>query len=362
MISFKYESYDLTLALTVSVIAFFALLVIKAFMVRQLHRLSLLGHLQFLGYLEQIINATRLPFLLTVSLLAGVSQLDITPRQEKWLHYAWTIILVMQIALWGTRIIAQAVQNAFDRQRESNPSGATHLMLVGLIGRIVLWSIAILAMLDNLGFNISTLMASLGIGGVAVALAVQNILGDVFSSISIALDKPFVIGDFIVVDSFLGSVEYIGMKTTRLRSLDGEQIIFSNSELLKNRIRNYKRMMERRVLFEFGISYETSTEDIEIIPSLVKDIISSGKFETRFDRAHFKDCGSSALLYEVVYYVLDPDYNKHMDIQQAIKLALLKEFRIRGIGFAYPTQTLYLAPAGNWPSINIAAQPAAMKG
>lgn len=362
MISFKYESYDLTLAVTVSAIAFFALLTIKAFMVRQLHRVSSAGRLQFLGYLEQVIDATRFPFLLAISLLAGISQLEITARQEKWLHYAWTVVLVTQIAMWGTRIVSEAVQKAFERQRETNPAGATHLMLVGLVGRIVLWSIAILVMLDNLGFNISTLMASLGIGGIAVALAVQNILGDVFSSVSIALDKPFVIGDFIVVDSFLGSVEYIGMKTTRLRSLDGEQIIFSNSELLKNRIRNYKRMMERRVLFEFGITYETSTEDIERMPSLVKDIISSGAFETRFDRAHFKDYGNSALLYEVVYYVLDPDYNKHMDIQQAIKLALLKECRKRGIAFAYPTQTLHHAPTGDWAQLTLAAQPTSVKG
>jgi small-conductance mechanosensitive channel len=345
--------------LIASLVAFFVLLAIKAFMVRQLHRLTLSGRLVLFSYLEQIIDATRLPFLLTISLLAGVSELDFTPKQEKWLHYAWTVILVTQIAIWGTRIVGVAVQRAFEKQREANPAGATHLMMVGLVGRIVLWSLAILVMLDNLGFNISTLMASLGIGGVAVALAVQNILGDLFSSVSIALDKPFVIGDFIVVDSYLGTVEYIGLKTTRLRSLDGEQIVFSNSELLKNRIRNYKHMMERRVAFEFGIAYETPTEDIERLPSIVKDIIASCQFETRFDRAHFKDYGDSALLFEVVYYVLDPDYNKHMDIQQKIKLTLLRECRKRGISFAYPTRTLYVAPTGNWPQINIAAQPAA---
>jgi small-conductance mechanosensitive channel len=228
-------------------------------------------------------------------------------------------------------------------------------MLASLVGRVVLWAIAALVTLDNLGFNITTLMASLGIGGIAVALAVQNILGDIFSSVSIALDKPFVIGDFIVVDSFMGTVEYIGMKTTRLRSLGGEQIVFSNTELLKNRIRNYKRMQERRVAFEFGVAYETPAEELERIPQLVKEIVSNEKLETRFDRAHFKTYGDSALQFEVVYFVLDPDYNKYMDIQQDINLALLRAFRTRNITFAYPTRTLHIVPPQ--PIVPAAASP-----
>lgn len=359
MIAFENASYDMMLAGTVSVVVFAALLGLKALVGRQLRQLTSAGRLQFLGYLEQILNATRLPFLLAISLLAGISQLDFSAGRGKWLHYAWIIILVTQIAMWGTRLITVAVQRAFERQCETNPAGATHLMLVGLVGRIVLWSIAVLAMLDNLGFNISTLMASLGIGGIAVALAVQNILGDVFSSVSIALDKPFVIGDFIVVDDYMGTVEYVGMKTTRLRSLGGEQIIFSNTELLKNRIRNYKRMQERRVLFEFGIAYETPLHDIEQIPQMVREIISSDRFEVRFDRAHFKAYGDSALQFEVVYYVLDPDYNKHMDIQQAVNLALLRQFRKRGIAFAYPTQTLHIVSAANGERANLVDKSAA---
>lgn len=354
MIAFEFPSYDLMLAGTVSAVVLATLLILKAFLSRQLHRLSSAGRLQFLSYPEQVLNATRLPFMLAIALLAGMSQLDFSPRQDKWLHFAWIIILVSQIAMWGHRIVTVAVERAFERQREINPSGATHLTLAGLVARVVLWSIAALVILDNLGFNITTLMASLGIGGIAVALAVQNVLGDIFSSVSIALDKPFVIGDFIVVDSYMGTVEYVGMKTTRLRSLGGEQIIFSNTELLKNRIRNYKRMQERRVLFEFGIAYETPFEDIERIPQMVKEIVSSDRFEARFDRAHFKGYGDSALLFEVVYYVLDPDYNKHMDIQQAINLALLRLFRERAIAFAYPTRTLHIAPAANAHSSDIA--------
>ncbi|MDO9217116.1 MAG: mechanosensitive ion channel family protein, partial [Lacisediminimonas sp.] len=322
-----------------------ALLLLKAFVARQLHRLTAGGHLQFLNYPGQILDATRPPFLFGVSLLAGLSFIDLPGAWDKRLHYGWILILVTQCAMWGARLIEVAVQRAFDRQRQTDPGSATHLMLVGLAGRMLVWVVATLVVLDNLGFNVTTLMASLGIGGIAVALAVQNILGDVFSSISIALDKPFVIGDFIVVDSYMGTVEYIGMKTTRLRSLGGEQIIFSNAELLKNRIRNYKRMQERRVVLEFGIAHETAMPQIERIPAMVKAAIESMPDEARFDRAHLKGFGDSALLYEVVYFVLSPDFNQHMDIQQAVHLTILRELRQAQVSIAYPTRTLHVMPA-----------------
>lgn len=354
MTAFESVSYDAMVAGAVFITVLTALLLVKAFVARQLRRLTLAGRLRFLSYPEQILGATRLPFMLAVSLLVSISQMDIPPDQRKWIQYAWIVILVSQIAMWGNRMITVSVERAFERQRETNPAAATHLMLAGLVGRIVLWSIAVLVTLDNLGFNITTLMASLGIGGIAVALAVQNILGDIFSSVSIALDKPFVIGDFIVVDNFMGTVEYVGMKTTRLRSLGGEQIVFSNTELLKNRIRNYKRMQERRVAFEFGIAYETPIREVERIPQLVREIVSRDRSDTRFDRAHFKSYGDSALLFEVVYYVLDPDYNKYMDIQQEINLALLRAFRERGIAFAYPTRTLHVVPAAEQALADVA--------
>jgi small-conductance mechanosensitive channel len=350
MFAMTYPSYQGTLAIAVSLIVLVALLGLKLFIGRQLLRLTSSGRLNFLSYPEQLLGATRLPFLLGVALLAGISQFDFSARQQQWLHYAWIIILVSQIAMWGTRLITVGAQRAFERQRETNPAGATHLMLAGLVGKIVLWSIAALVTLDNLGFNISTLMASLGIGGIAVALALQTILGDLFSSVSIALDKPFVIGDFIIVDDYMGTVEYVGMKTTRLLSLGGEQIIFSNTELLKNRIRNYKRMQERRVMFEFGIAYTATIEEIERIPVMLKEIISSDQFATRFDRAHFKSYGESALLFEVVYYCLDADYNKYMDIQQAINLALLRQLRERAIAIAHPVRTLQFASAVSMPA------------
>jgi small-conductance mechanosensitive channel len=173
---------------------------------------------------------------------------------------------------------------------------------------------------------------------------VQNVLSDLFASLSIVLDKPFVIGDFIIVDDLLGSVEYIGLKTTRIRSLSGEQIVFSNTDLLNARIRNFKRMYQRRAAFTFGVTYQTPYEQLATIPQMVRDIIED-QDAASFDRAHFFRYGASSLEFEVVYHVLDPDYNRYMDIQQAINLELFRRFEAEGISFAYPTQTLYLHDA-----------------
>ena len=195
--------------------------------------------------------------------------------------------------------------------------------------------------LDNLGVNVSALIAGLGVGGIAVALAVQNILGDLFASFSIVLDKPFVIGDFIIVENFLGTIEHIGLKTTRVRSLSGEQLIFSNTDLLKSRIRNYKRMYERRIVFSIGVVYQTSHEKLTKIPNIIKHIINQQE-QTRFDRAHFKEYGPYALNFEIVYWIENPDYNIYMEIQQAINLKIFQQFESEGIEFAYPSQSLYI--------------------
>jgi small-conductance mechanosensitive channel len=346
---------DIVLAATIFVAALALLIFIKAFVGRQLKRLSARGNLGFLSYPEKLLEATRFPFIFAVAALAALNQLELTARQEKYVAYAWIVILVLQVALWINRLADLAFDRTLNRYRSENPAGATHIMVMGLICRIALWTIALLVMLDNLGFNVTTLMASLGIGGIAVALAVQNILGDVFSSISIALDKPFVIGDFIIVESYMGTVEYVGLKTTRLRSLDGEQIIFSNSELLKNRIRNYKRMQERRVQFSFNLDYETPHELVRQAPALIRAIVEAqahGQGQgIRFDRAHFKGYGDNALQFEVVYFLPTPDFNLYMDVQQSINLAMLEQFRAAGINFAYVTRTQYLDHENGPPPI-----------
>jgi len=226
--------------------------------------------------------------------------------------------------------------------RHIDPARMTTVRAVSLAARLVVILVAVILVLDNLpGVEITALVASLGIGGIAIALAVQSILSDLFASLSIILDKPFVLGDFIIVDTYMGTVEYIGLKTTRVRSLSGEQLVFANGDLLKSRIRNYKRMAERRVVFTLGVTYQTAYRHLKSIPGWIETII--GELDlTRFDRAHFQGFGDYALEFEIVYYVLDPDYNRYMDIQQAINLAIYKKFEAEKIDFAYPTQTVNL--------------------
>jgi small-conductance mechanosensitive channel len=182
-------------------------------------------------------------------------------------------------------------------------------------------------------------LASLGVGGIAVALASQNVLGDLFASLSIHFDRPFVVGDFIIVDDLLGTVEQIGLKTTRVRSLHGEQLVFSNNDLLKSSIRNYKNMLERRVVFTIGLIYQTPYEKLVNVPDMIREIVEKEEL-ARFDRAHFSSYGDSSPDFEIVYWVKVPDYNTYMDIQQRISLELFRRFSEGGIQFAYPTRTL----------------------
>lgn len=207
--------------------------------------------------------------------------------------------------------------------------------------KVAVWAAGLTFLLDNLGFEISAVIAGMGIGGIAVALAAQAVLGDLFSYFSILLDKPFELGDFIILDDFKGTIEHIGIKTTRIRSLGGEQLVLSNTDLTSSRVRNYKRMTARRVTFSFGVLYQSTSKQLREIPGVVADIIG-GLEEARLDRAHFAGFGESSLDFEVVYYVDSGEYATYMDIQQEINLKLFEEFEARGIGFAYPTRTVFI--------------------
>ena len=207
--------------------------------------------------------------------------------------------------------------------------------------KLVTWIIAVVFILDNLDIKISGLLAGLGVGGIALGIASQSIFQDIFSYITIFVDKPFEIGDFIIIGDFRGVVEYIGIKSTRLRSLSGEQLVFSNTDLTSSRIQNYRRMHRRRINFKFGVTYDTPLEKIKEIPGIVKEIVEA-KNKTEFDRAHFHAYGDYSLIYEVIYYVQDKDYATYMDIQQEINFELKAIFNEKDISFAFPTQTINL--------------------
>lgn len=268
--------------------------------------------------------------------------LNISPRFLPWISSITIAAFILQLSIWANAMVKFTLERYQKVNLEIDSGKVTTMRAIGFSAKLLIGAIALLLILDNIpGVEITTLIAGLGVGGIAVALAVQNILSDLFASFSIIFDKPFVIGDFIIVDSYLGSVEYIGLKTTRIRSLSGEQLVFSNNDLLSSRIRNYKLMEERRVVFSIGVVYATPYEKLKKIPEWIKAIVEQ-QVPARYDRAHFQSFGDYDLKFEIVYYVLSPDYSLYMDIQQAINLALYQKFEFEGIDFAFPTQTINL--------------------
>jgi len=296
--------------------------------------------------LVDLLEKTRFLFILVLALYAGSLVLSLPSAAKTALRTLFILALLLQAGYWGNGLVAFFTSRFVKRKLKEDAAVATSLAALGFLAKFVIWAIVVLIALDIMGIDITALIAGLGIGGIAIALAVQNILSDLFASLSILVDKPFVIGDFIVVGDLMGTVERIGLKTTRLRSLSGEQIIFSNSDLLGSRVRNYKRMYERRIAFSLGVTYDTGADLLEQIPKMIEEIISAQP-NVRFDRCHFKSFGDFALIIETVYYMLIPDYTAYMDTQQAINLAIARRFEEEGIQFAYPTQTIYLTRSGS---------------
>ncbi|MDT0136837.1 mechanosensitive ion channel family protein [Acidovorax sp. PRC11] len=309
---------------------------------------------------SEVLGGTSHLLILLAALLVGVGMLDLAPRWQARVGQLWFIALALQVALWGTRAIGIAIRR-YEERHLGTPSlqvsASGTLMSWGL--RTLLWATIVLAMLANLGVNITAFVASLGVGGIAIALAVQNVLGDLFASLAIAVDKPFEVGDFIVVGSVAGTVQQIGVKTTRIRSLGGEQIVMSNTDLLKQTINNYRYLQERRIVFNFTLSYATTAPQAEAVSQAVRRIIESHD-KVRFDRAHLKGFGVNALEYEVVYIVLDPGYNAYMDVQQSINLAIMRELESVGVQFGVPVRTVHMVPPtrGEGPAAGAISQEA----
>jgi small-conductance mechanosensitive channel len=291
-----------------------------------------------------ILSATHPLFMLAMGVYAGSLWLALPDKTVTLLSRLAIAALLLQVARWGDVGVHGWLQHYRTRRSVQDVASTTSTAALGFVARTAIWAIIVLMILDNFGVNITTLVASLGIGGIAVALALQNVLGDLFSSLSIVLDKPFEVGDFIAVDDIAGTVEYVGLKTTRIRGLGGEQIVFSNSDLLGSRIRNYKRMQTRRIVFGIGVTYEIKKQQLLAIPDILRQAVEAQP-QVQFDRAHFKAYGASSIDFEIVYIVQTSDYGVYMDIQQAINIALFERFAEEGIEFAYPTQTVYLARA-----------------
>jgi len=291
------------------------------------------------GLLKKVLRAD---VYFVTALYLGTLLLTLPGGLERIFQALFLIIVTIKAALVLEGITMYGLRKWTERREQEDPTSAAMIKNATIIVRLGVWVGAVLFILDNIGINITAFVAGLGISGVAVALAAHAVLADAFSSFAIFMDRPFAVGDFIIVGDLLGTVEHIGFKTTRIRSLFGEQLIFSNSDLTNSRIKNYKRMRERRVEFKFGIVYQTIAEQVRVIPQIVEQIIKDHKM-ARFDRAHFQSFGDFALVFVVVFYVLSPDYNLYMDVQQYINLRIMEEFKRHRIAFAYPTQQLYVS-------------------
>jgi len=339
--------WEWTAALAVALLVFAVLLLFRGWLRSRLKRRAVANGTGLSEVLVGTLKRTNVLFLLAMGALAGSLVVDFG-EQAVVLRRVLVTVALLQAGLWSVALLTGLLAR-WREARTQDASAATIGAAAAFLGKLAIWTVVALLVLDNLGVKVTTLVAGLGIGGVAIALAVQNILGDLLASVSIVLDKPFEVGDFIIVGELMGTVENVGLKTTRVRSLSGEQLIFANHDLLGSRIRNFKRMNERRAVFSIGVTYETPHAKLAAIPAMLRAVVESQP-EVRFDRAHFARYGDFALIFEVVYNVLKPDMHVYMDTQQAINLEIFRRFEAEGIAFAYPTQTLYVNPLPTGPA------------
>jgi small-conductance mechanosensitive channel len=320
---------------------FVALSLLRRVLVRRLGTLAARSSTRVDDVGVDLVRRTRAYFLFAVALYAASRLLVLTDQARGVIQLLMVVAVLLQAGRWGTGLIGFGVEHYLRRSGESDSGARATVQAVGYAARFALWAVLLVMALGAFGIDVTALITGLGIGGIAIALAVQNILGDLFAALAIVLDKPFVVGDFIIVDNVLGTVEHVGLKTTRIRSLGGEQIIMSNNDLLKSRIRNYKRMEQRRIVFPVDITYDTPPELVTRVPMIIREVIEQQPL-TRFDRSHFLTFAESGLRVETVYWVLDADYNKYADIQHAINVELLRRFAAEDIEFAFPSRTVYV--------------------
>jgi len=291
--------------------------------------------------LKKIIKKRIYPLLYLLALFLAFNELKTSSQIDNFINLILMILSVIFIVLSVLDIITYSLKKYWSKKHRSEEQQKV-LSITLFIIKTVVWIIAFLFILDNLNIQITGLITGLGIGGIAIAFAAQNVLTDLFNYFTIFFDKPFDIGDFIIIGDYKGTIEHIGVKTTRIRSLSGEQLIISNPDLVNSRINNYKRMRQRRINFSFGVTYDTPLEKLKKVTGIVEDIIKSID-KTEFDRAHFAEYADSSLLFQVVYYVTDSDYKLYMDIQQQINFKLKENFEELGVSFAFPTQTIHFA-------------------
>lgn len=327
------------LALIVFVGALIVFKILQSLIILRIEAFAASTQTQLDDTLIEIVRSIRPPFYSFLSFYISVQTLTLTPN----LNQVITAILIAWIvyqAIYGFQIFIDYIGKTYLAEQDSQQDESA-VAALKLVSKIALWSIGILMILSNMGINITSLIAGLGIGGVAVAFAVKDLLGDLLSSFAIYFDKPFKIGDFIVVNDQPGTVKKIGIKTTRIQALQGEELVFPNTILTSSQVQNFKRMHQRRIVFTIGVTYDTPLKKLKKIPEQIEQIVEDQQ-HADFDRAHFHEFGDSSLNFEIVYHVTTGDYNQYMDTQQNINFSILKIFEKNKIDIAFPTRTIHL--------------------
>lgn len=332
---------DFLLALGLFLVLLLAFRVFKMILLRRLRKLTRRTGTEIDDVLVQALENVHWWFYIVLALYFPLKFLVLSPTIDSWVDAILIILVILQIIRTAQFLMDYGVKCAAVRRGASEDEAFAAFAGIRFVLRLVLWTIGVLLILSNVGVNITSLVAGLGIGGVAVALAVQNILSDIFSSFSIYFDKPFQVGDFVITGDHMGVVKKIGIKSTRLQALQGEEIVISNKELTSTRIQNFKKMQKRRVILNFGVVYETDVKKLRKATDIVEKAVKGIK-DLTFDRCHFAGFGEFSLNFEAVYYVDSSDFNVYMDKQQAVNLAIKEKFEKEGIEMAFPTQTLFV--------------------
>ena len=332
--------YDYLITLGVIVLGLAMIRLFKGPVLRKARFLTDKTGSKFDDFIVSSIDRFGVPALYVLLISIGLRYLDVSPGVAYLIRIASIIIITFLVIRFFSSIVLMFLTR-YVRGQEDGEEKVKQLYGLMVIINIVIWFVGILFLFSNLGFDVTAIVASMGIGGIAIALAAQNIVGDIFNYFVIFLDRPFEVGDFVAIDDKSGVIEYIGLKTTRIKTLAGEQLVFSNSDLTESRIHNYKKMEKRRIVFTVEVVHQTPYDQLNEIPDLIKSIVEAHQPIT-FDRAHFLSYEDSSLKFEVVYIVDSADFNVYMDIQQSINLRLYREFEERGINFAYPTRTVYI--------------------
>lgn len=338
---------DYIIALAAALVVWGGLLLFKTIIIMRMKRFSKKTKTKIDDIIVDAISHINFPFYFSLAIYTSSRFIFLPEFIKSFISNVTIVIVSIYVALAVKTVILRGLERYFQKRAQVQQDAEEKALDKGFMSfikttvQIIIWVVVLLLILQNVGYNVGALLGGLGIAGVALAFSLQNVLGDLFAYVSIFLDKPFKVGDFIIVGDDMGVVKHIGIKTTRIKTLQGQELIITNKELTESRVNNYKRMEERRIVFHFGVEYETPYEKIKKIPDMVKDIIE-GIDVLHYDRTHFEAFGDFSLNFEVVYHVKSPEYGVYMDCQQKINLELVRVFEKEGIVFAYPTQKVYI--------------------